>query len=599
MIIPPLQVKLVIERTAQSVSRKPELEVLIKERCATDPKFSFLFDNDPYVYHSSIHRQRTDAYLFFQTNRYHIYYKHQLDGQSTTTTKQPTTKSQPQPPPRPALVDEAVTTTAAPAVSKLRLLRAKKETAREPPKEPPSEDVYSVPLPQPPPGPLELDVMKLAAQHVAQNGESFQTALARNEARNSLFDFLKPLHHHFPIFQRLVEAYSAILRPDGGRDGIVERMRAMSVGTVLDRAWHIRDWERLAAQREAQRADAVVSAGIDWHDFTPVATIDINSDDEALPAAIADAKQLPRVLAAEERRRRESAANRQSVDMDVDDEPTPNSGNVHVADVHADVPAARVRPNNSAPPAAATTVPRRETGVQLPSGQIVPASEAEGAVRVELHDTSYKEERARAAEKNKQKNLASDAEMVRSLARMNAHRAAGEVYNRADLQKRLAARTAPPPASDAPMPPPEKRARIEAARAALNTRANEPVDAEDELPPVPESEKVATPAGLIDADEWVRRVGEAVQISVLVAKHSNKSWNANGQTIELKAPLANTVLQLKKCLVGQVKVPANKQKLASGTAGFMKDKMTLAFYNVGHNEVLKMEIKERGKKKKG
>ena len=47
MIIPPVQVKLVIQRTAESVSRKPELEALIKERCATDPKFSFLFETDP------------------------------------------------------------------------------------------------------------------------------------------------------------------------------------------------------------------------------------------------------------------------------------------------------------------------------------------------------------------------------------------------------------------------------------------------------------------------------------------------------------------------------------------------------------------------
>ncbi len=531
-----------------------------------------------------------------------MYYKQQLEiPAAKTAAAQPAVqKSKPPSPPRPALVDEAVTTTAAPAVSKLRLSRAKKEAAREAPTEPPAEDLYSVPLPQPPPGALELDVMKLAAQHVAQNGEKFQAALARNEARNSLFDFLKPLHPHFPIFQRLVEAYSAILKPEGGRDGIVERLRAMSVQTVLDRAWHIRDWERLAAQREAQRADAVVSAGIDWHDFAPVATIDINSDDEALPAAIADAKQLPRVLAAEERRKLEAAANRQSVDMDVDDEPTPTSGSVHVADVHADVPAARVRPSSSTPAPGTTSAPRREAGVQLPSGQIVPASEAEGAVRVELYDPSYKEERARAAEKNKQKNLASDAEMVRSLARINAHRTAGEVYNRADLQQRLAARTVPPPAaSDAPMPPPEKKARIEAARAALNTRTAEPPDAEDYLPPMPESEKVETPAGLIDADEWVRRVGETAQITVRVAKHPNKSWNAAGQTIELKAPLRNTVSELKKCLMKQVKVPVNKQKLVCGAAGFMKDKMTLAFYNVGHNEVLKMEIKERGKKRKG
>lgn len=597
LIVPPQEVRAVVEKTAEAVSRKPALEAVIKARCADQPKFSFLFENDPY----------------------YPFYKSKLQEQTSATPPTaakpkpaPDTAPFPAPPPlaaaapAQALLDDAVTTTAAPVVSKLRLARAKSEAARPVPTEAPVADAYTVTLPSPVPGALELDVMKLTAQYAAANGTAFESALQRNEARNTLFDFMRVGHAHHALYAQLRAAYKAVLAPAQGADAIAEQLR--DPGEELwKRAWHKLDWVRLEAERRARDAPAraPVAAAIDWHDFTPVATLDINSDDETLPSAVTDTRALPGALAAAEAAARRRAADRSAVDMDMDMDM--DTDDVHVADVHAPTPAPVAIPIASARPPMNTAPHQLEPRVQLPSGQVVPRSQADNAVRVELHDASYKDERARAADKHRQKNLASDEELVRTLGRLNQSRsaAAGEVYNNLGLQAELAARRAssnPPPSHSLDAAPPEKRARIEAARAALNTRPNMVPGPEDDLlvedntqnasPPPP-------PAGLVSADEWIARVGAAVPVKIQVAKHPNKAWDCNGQEIEMKAPLQNTVGELKKYLAGVLKVPANKQKLQCAAAGFMKDKMALAYYNINKNDFIKFEIKERGKKKRG
>lgn len=47
-----------------------------------------------------------------------------------------------------------------------------------------------------------------------------------------------------------------------------------------------------------------------------------------------------------------------------------------------------------------------------------------------------------------------------------------------------------------------------------------------------------------------------------------------------------------------VKLLDSKQKLQFWRAGFMKDKITLAFYNVSNNFEVLMEIKERMRRSK-
>jgi splicing factor 3A subunit 1 len=69
-------------------------------------------------------------------------------------------------------------------------------------------------------------------------------------------------------------------------------------------------------------------------------------------------------------------------------------------------------------------------------------------------------------------------------------------------------------------------------------------------------------------------------------------------------PLRITVVKLKEKLAKVIKLPANKQKLQYGDSGFMKDIMSLGFYNVAPGSIVKLVVKERSrartkKKQKG
>ncbi|KHG08295.1 hypothetical protein F383_34885 [Gossypium arboreum] len=74
--------------------------------------------------------------------------------------------------------------------------------------------------------------------------------------------------------------------------------------------------------------------------------------------------------------------------------------------------------------------------------------------------------------------------------------------------------------------------------------------------------------------------------------------NLKGQLLEITVQaLSETVGSLKEKIAGEIQLPANKQKL-SGKAGFLKDNMTLAYYNVGAGETLALSLRERGGRKR-
>ncbi len=126
LIVPPAEVRVIVDTTAAAVSRKPALEGLLKVRKASEPKFSFLFERDPY----------------------HQYYLSKMVAPSGSTGREnasaSTLKSKDIVKEKPKLVDEAVTTTAAPVVSKLKAARARKDAARKTPTEPPPEDIFTI-----------------------------------------------------------------------------------------------------------------------------------------------------------------------------------------------------------------------------------------------------------------------------------------------------------------------------------------------------------------------------------------------------------------------------------------------------------------------
>ncbi|CAA3032272.1 probable splicing factor 3A subunit 1 [Olea europaea subsp. europaea] len=70
--------------------------------------------------------------------------------------------------------------------------------------------------------------------------------------------------------------------------------------------------------------------------------------------------------------------------------------------------------------------------------------------------------------------------------------------------------------------------------------------------------------------------------------------NLKGQVLEISVQsLSETVASLKEKIAGEIQLPANKQKL-SGKAGFLKDNLSLAYYNVAPGDSLLLSLRERG-----
>ena len=126
--------------------------------------------------------------------------------------------------------------------------------------------------------------MKLTAQFVARNGQSFQMSLMAREQRNPTFDFMKPTNQYYPYFQALVEQYRAVLLPPRGivetlRRGYATRYDVLA--RLVDRVeWELQqDREKKQAELERE-AEKVAYASIDWQHFVVVQTIDLDDDDD-------------------------------------------------------------------------------------------------------------------------------------------------------------------------------------------------------------------------------------------------------------------------------------------------------------------------------
>jgi splicing factor 3A subunit 1 len=157
LILPPPEIKSVIDRTALFVARSanpPQFEDKIREGQRSDPKFSFLNPVDPY----------------------HAYYRHRLEriaqGDIGDETAQRDVKTDGQ----------------APSTESI-------DVGVEPPQ---PEFVLDLPNISA----IDLDIMKLTALFTARRGRNFLATLSAREGRNYQFDFLRPTHSLFPYFNR-------------------------------------------------------------------------------------------------------------------------------------------------------------------------------------------------------------------------------------------------------------------------------------------------------------------------------------------------------------------------------------------------------------
>lgn len=139
----------------------------------------------------------------------------------------------------------------------------------------------------------------------------------------------------------------------------------------------------------------------------------------------------------------------------------------------------------------------------------------------------------------------------------------------------------PPPPMSQGMPPPP------------------PPPPEEAPPPLPEEpepkRQKLDDSALIPEEQFLAQHPGPVRINVSVPNIDE--GNLKGQVLEITMSLSETVGSLKEKISGEIQLPANKQKL-SGKAGFLKDNLKLAYYNVGDGETLALSLRERGGRKR-
>ncbi|XP_061355455.1 probable splicing factor 3A subunit 1 [Gastrolobium bilobum] len=124
-----------------------------------------------------------------------------------------------------------------------------------------------------------------------------------------------------------------------------------------------------------------------------------------------------------------------------------------------------------------------------------------------------------------------------------------------------------------------------------------PEEAPPPLPDEPEPKRQKLDdSPLIPEDQFLAQHPGSVRISVSVPNVDE--GNLKGQVLEITVQsLSETVSSLKEKIAGEIQLPANKQKL-SAKPGFLKDNMTLAYYNIGGGETLTLTLRERGGRKR-
>ncbi|TFK72524.1 hypothetical protein BDN72DRAFT_894688 [Pluteus cervinus] len=240
LILPPPDIKAVIDRTAQFVTKSADpaqFEDKIRENQRSDPKFSFLNPVDPY----------------------HAYYRHRMERIAQGDMSDDSTPEKP------------VAEEGEPVLEMV-------DIGIEPPH---SEFVLDVPNINT----IDLDIMKLTALFTARRGRVFLANLSAKEGRNYQFDFLRPTHSLFGYFNRLVEQYTKVLHPDKEMlEQLKSRAEEGARWKLLEIAKRHARWERNKREKDKKRqddqeAERIAFAEIDWHDYAIVQTIEFTASD--------------------------------------------------------------------------------------------------------------------------------------------------------------------------------------------------------------------------------------------------------------------------------------------------------------------------------
>lgn len=393
IIIPPPEIKATIERTAEFVAKNGiAFEHRIREKEGSNALFSFLNNDD----------------------HYHLYYQWRCDEYASGRTRE----------------NEANTTQ-----------QKAKETSDQL-REPPAFEFHTV---LPPMSAVDHEVIHTTAEHTAEYGPSFSMLLAKNEARNPQYEFLKPSHSLHKFYQLLVEQYLKVGQAVGsGFEALPESTKANIEAAVKDKFYALglgkkrAEWISHTEQKnqkaieEAER-ERIAFAEIDWHDFVVAETIVFSDKDKTgeLPAPLTLAQLQFSSL--EQRSRglkleyapnsddEEEEDEEEAKQEDAEKEETKDSTEKEVVSAKPEPTVYSAPSNMKIRPAGTSKLNKLKNNapatVVTPSGEVVPESSYDSHMRVYTLDPNWKAQKDLAESRAQSTNLATSG-VTQNMKRM-------------------------------------------------------------------------------------------------------------------------------------------------------------------------------------
>lgn len=186
--------------------------------------------------------------------------------------------------------------------------------------EPPTLNYLSSPAP--PLTYMECDIIKLTSQYIATYGRSFLLDLVSREHNNIEFDFIKPQHGQFNYMTNLIMQYALIQNQPLD---ITEQLEkdATSQKHVLDNIRMRAEWTKMLQAEQKKKEEEIekeksLYAQIDWQDFVIVETIDYQPDEEGeFPPTTSDQVGTRFLI---QQRLEENRNGQEEMDIDSDEE---------------------------------------------------------------------------------------------------------------------------------------------------------------------------------------------------------------------------------------------------------------------------------------
>lgn len=473
----------------------------------------------------------------------------------------------------------------------------------------------------------DYDLISLVAQYVAKTGRSFQMGVMNRESRNMQYGFLTPQHPLHDLYQRLVADYSRIIIKEPSTIESHTNRETTSRSSVLDRIKKRRDWKAAEKEKEEAQDDSAVNtvSVIDWNDAIIVDTITFDpSEDHLLPPPIEQGKLLSVYLATKQR---EEEAKQKVVDAQAASaalqQQAPSSLPPGVA------PSSNISSKEGQTAAdiqrAAASGPKKMTAVCPICRLAFPVDEIDGHMKVEMSkggSVGMQTANRQASKPEYAPVVASGDDIAARLSKFAKRR--GDLFDddesgeksladrrreEREIREREAAAAAasvshnyrpadndvPPrgyPSNSYPPTGSSTNASGHHSSHQADQSSNGKRQAADSLPedaPMAKKSKMNEVIELLPEKDWAEQNPGSVSLSISIE---------DGDNFELSMPVMTSVKVLKDALAEKTSIPVNKQILKSEHLGFLKDKLTLAHYNLASGAVLSLSTKERGGKKK-